>query len=142
MASWSDPPTEIKLLILRQYVDSLLTDFTKFPHATKYKKDNALGQICNLAQAIPAFCIDILECLYITLAGSVPAVADGKWIAVKQDWKLESWSAFRNDVEDLLEHWYYWADLQVDGTSIDERCSTYWRHMKRKRDMAEVEELE
>lgn len=122
MASWSDVPTEIKLLIIRHYINRVLfinlsgssNTFRTAKDVEAAKVDAATDQIYNLATAYPAACFDVLEFLYTKLAELMEGVSlldeeedslidEEEWKEFKQNWRFESWPAFHYDVECLVD---------------------------------------
>lgn len=105
MAAWSDLPTEIKLLILRHYVDLVLTEYSiEFPHSSI---TTPIDRIWSFTKALPDLRIDVLECCYLLVTGDLRAVIEtekGECIDLKQSWKLiRSWEAWQDIVERMLE---------------------------------------
>lgn len=66
MASWSDLPTELNLLIVNDYIESILTEFDE-GHGT-YPITYALYQIMNLPTALPFLHPEVLECVDVLWA--------------------------------------------------------------------------
>lgn len=123
------PRTEIRLLIITGYIDLVHTDLLKRPHDILI--DNFVDRISALAEALPDVRIDILDYCFNTAFDGVKYPMDQETsMEFKRLWGTQSWRAFRNDVQFLLQAyrnermgWYQmdWQDVIWDNGIVGRR---------------------